>query len=216
MKSLFSWCIDQNDDTLLRQWSSEKNGEKTPQNVSYGSGYIAWWRCEKGHEWKARVNGRTSVKTGCPACNNKIVVIGENDLATLHPKLAAQWHPSLNDGILPSSFAEHSSKQVWWQCEKGHEWKAAISARVIGHACPFCTNRKVLVGFNDLATTHPEVAAQWHPTKNGDLTAEKITAGSHRKIWFICSKGHVWETRLFVRTAQKFGCPYCSGKKKSM
>ncbi|WP_242970634.1 zinc-ribbon domain-containing protein [Butyricicoccus pullicaecorum] len=45
---------------------------------------------------------------------------------------------------------------------------------------------------NDLATEFPEIAAQWHPTKNGTCTAYDVTSGSRRKIWWICDKGHAW------------------------
>ena len=50
-----------------------------------------------------------------------------------------------------------------------------------GNGCPYCANRKVLVGFNDLATVQPLVAKEWHESLNGALTPEMVTAGSHKK-----------------------------------
>ena len=43
-----------------------------------------------------------------------------------------------------------------------------------------------------LAVTHPELSKQWHPEKNGKLIADDFTAGSHKKIWWWCEKGHIW------------------------
>ena len=65
-----------------------------------------------------------------------------------------------------------------------------------------------------LSQSHPEVAAQWHPTKNGDLTPDQVVAGSHKKAWWICTEGpdHEWETTVVWRARQGSGCPICSGR----
>ena len=78
--------------------------------------------------------------------------------------------------------------------------------------CPYCAGKKVLAGFNDLATTEPEIAAQWHPALNGALTPRMVTAGSHKKVWWLCAEGHVWKAAIYSRTGkQRRGCPVCSG-----
>ena len=64
---------------------------------------------------------------------------------------------------------------VWWICEKGHEWQAMVKSRVSGCGCPFCTNRALMPGENDLATNRPEIARQWHPDKNGGLFLGRTT-----------------------------------------
>ena len=75
-----------------------------------------------------------------------------------------------------------SNRPVWWRCEKGHAYRTIIAQRVQrGNGCPYCANRKVLVGFNDLATVQPLVAKEWHESLNGALTPEMVTAGSHKK-----------------------------------
>ena len=84
-----------------------------------------------------------------------------------------------------------------------------------GDGCPYCANRKVLPGFNDLATLDPAVAKEWHPTLNGALTPEMVTVGSHRKVWWQCTCGHVWKAAIYPRTGkQRCGCPVCAGKTK--
>ena len=77
-----------------------------------------------------------------------------------------------------------SNRPVWWRCEKGQSYRTIIAQRVQrGNGCPYCANRKVLVGFNDLATVQPLVAKEWHESLNGALTPEMVTAGSHKKVW---------------------------------
>ena len=95
-----------------------------------------------------------------------------------------------------------------------HEWQAVIAARAVENSgCPYCTGRRVLAGFNDLAALHPEIAAQWDDTLNGTLTPEMVTPGSHKRVWWKCHEGHVWKTAIYSRTGkQKCGCPVCAGK----
>ena len=107
-----------------------------------------------------------------------------------------------------------SHQTVWWRCSLGHEWRAEIVDRTRGtNGCPYCGNKKVLAGFNDLASIEPEIAAEWHPTLNGALTPEMVTAGSNRKVWWLCPEGHVWRTAISNRTNAKkrTGCPVCAG-----
>lgn len=82
-----------------------------------------------------------------------------------------------------------------------------------GAGCPFCAGRKVWPGFNDLETVEPKVAAQWHPTLNGQLTPRMVTAGSRRKVWWQCPEGHVWKAVVYSRAGKrKCGCPVCAGR----
>lgn len=173
-----------------------------------------WWQCEKGHEWQATILSRAGNGAGCPVCAGKVVIPGENDLASLFPELAAQWHPTRNGQRTPENVAPYSNKKVWWRCPLGHDYAASVGARTVGGSdCPYCAGRKVLPGFNDLATREPEVAAQWHPALNGALTPEMVTAGSHRKVWWECPYGHIWKAVVYSRAGpQKCGCPVCAGK----
>ena len=196
------------------QWHTEKNGSFTPENVTSRSSRRVWWRCEKGHEWAALVKDRTMLHTGCPYCTNKQIIPGFNDLATLRPDLAEQWDREKNGILTPESVSVASNRKAWWRCEQGHEWEAHIHSRTgADSGCPYCTGRKVLVGFNDLATVYPTIANQWHPTLNGELNPTDVTSGCNKKIWWICEEGHIWRTSISARTAKRkrTGCPVCSG-----
>jgi len=136
-------------------------------------------------------------------------------MASNNAKLLSQWHPRLNGELTPHMVSAGSAKKVWWRCEKGHEWQAAVYAmsRDRTSGCPVCAGKRVIPGENDLATSFPVVAAQWHPTKNGELTPSDVTPYSNRRVWWICDKGHEYYTRIALRTMENSGCPYCEGKK---
>ena len=154
----------------------------TPDTVSYGSQKTIWWRCEKGHEWESRVYTRAGKNTGCPFCTGKKVA-AEATLLAVYPEIAKQWHPEKNASRKPEDYLPGSHVSVWWQCRKGHEWKAMIKSRVEGNGCPVCANKAVIPGENDLATCAPLVAAQWHPTKNGNLTPQEVPCGTIRRVY---------------------------------
>ena len=198
---------------LAAQWHPTKNGESLLQKVTFGTHRKVWWQCDKGHEWQAFIPSRSNCGNGCPACTGKMIIPGENDLASNFPDLAAQWHPTKNVGRTPEGVSAYSNHRVWWQCDKGHEWRAPVGDRSYkGVGCPYCSNRRVLAGFNDLATLEPRVAAQWHTELNGPLTPEMVTPGSHRRVWWRCGEGHVWKAVIYSRTGEKkCGCPVCAG-----
>ncbi len=155
---------------LAAEWHPTRNGGLTPDQVFPNSTKSVWWRCDRGHEWQASVNARMK-GGGCPICASRRLRPGFNDLAAANPALAAQWHPTRNGGLTPDQVFPGSARRVWWQCAKGHEWQAAISSRAKdGNGCPICAGKKVVPGVNDLKTLAPEIAAQWHPTKNETLT----------------------------------------------
>ena len=81
-----------------------------------------------------------------------------------------------------------------------------------GDGCPYCSSQRV-DKLNCLSTIHPEIAKEWNYKKNGNLTPDKVTAGSHKRVWWKCSKGHEWVSFIFSRK-RGFGCPYCNNLKK--
>ena len=193
--------------TVAAQWHPTKNGELSPEAVTANSGKKVWWQCKEGHEWQATINNRTS-GSGCPCCAWNRVVKGVNDLATVAPDIAAEWHPTKNGDLTPETITAKSNKRVWWKCEHGHEWQVVVKNRLSGPGCPYCTGHRVKKGFNDLATVEPDLAAQWHPTLNGDLTPETIAAKSGKKVWWKCEHGHEWQAQVYNRTTGS-GCPFC-------
>ena len=198
---------------LCKEWDYEKNAPKKPTDVSSGSSEKVWWKCSKGHEWQAVIYSRSSGNCGCPYCSNKRILAGYNDLATLNPDLAKEWNYAKNKNLQPTEIALNYNKKVWWVCNKGHEWEAAPNTRKIS-GCPYCSNRAVLSGYNDLATTNPDLVKEWNRDKN-TLTPEGVTAGSQKKVWWKCHTcGHEWQAIISNRV-RKTGCPVC-GKAKQL
>ena len=195
---------------LAKEWHPTKNGSLTPTMFYRSSGRKVWWMCNCGHEWQAKIVDRINGK-GCPYCSNKKVLEGYNDLKTTNPKLASEWNYSKNGDLTPEMFVNGSMKIVWWVDNHGHEWEASIAHRNAGEGCPICTGRKVLAGFNDLLTKMPNLSAEWDYEKNNPLKPTDVTPFSSKNVWWICNKGHSWQTRVSQRT-RGFGCPYCSGK----
>ena len=127
--------------------------------------------------------------------------------------LLEEWDSEKNLPLMPDGVTHGSHTMAWWRCGLGHSWRAAVSARAQGSDCPYCAGRKVLPGFNDLATRDPMVAAEWDPALNGGLTPQMVTAGSHKKVWWRCPENHVWKAVIYSRTGPKHcGCPVCAGK----
>ena len=65
-KSLHEFCTENGRDELLRQWDTEKNGGKTPDDVSMGSHKKVWRKCAKGHSYRTSVSSRAGFGGGCP------------------------------------------------------------------------------------------------------------------------------------------------------
>ena len=179
-----------------------------PTTVTAGSNSKLPWKCTAhGHEWEALVSNRTSSnRTGCPVCSGKNVLAGFNDLQTTHPDLAREAD------FDPTTVTAGSNSKLPWKCTAhGHEWEAVVTSRTGDNknGCPVCSNNQVLAGFNDLQTTHPDIA------READFDPTTVTAGSDKKMpWKCAAHGHKWEAAMHSRTGDsKTGCPICSNYK---
>jgi hypothetical protein len=171
-----------------------------PTLIVAGSSKKKVWKCRFGHTWEAVVVSRKN-GTGCPTCSNRKVVENFNDLQTINPELAKEaW------GWDPKTITSGTHKKLEWKCSRGHIWTANVSSRLRGNGCPFCSGKLVLIGFNDLATTHPEVSERafgWNP--------QELSFGSSKKCGWMCNLGHVYESTV-AHQANGQGCPICVGK----
>ena len=153
------------------------------------------------------------IKTGCPYCSGLVPLVGVNDLATTHPNVAKL----VIDGD-PTKVSAGSHRVLVFACPIGHPPRRV---RVIGYVggslrngtkhgvgCLYCANKKVLAGYNDLATTHPEIAVL---VLDADPTT--FTAGSERRVLFACPYGKHSPSQALVvgrtRPGAGAGCPSC-------
>ena len=202
---------------LLADWDAENN-DRTLYELLPNTKYLAAWVCHTcGHRWRTMLSNRANPKgSGCPACGRTAPAEGDN-LAAKNPELAALWHPTRNGAVTPDQVAAQSNKRWWWRCEKGHEWQGtpnSMKKTPPARLCPYCRGDKVWAG-NCLETVDPELAGQWHPTKNGALTPREVTATTPRGVWWLCGRGHVFRASVYSRHVNHTGCPYCVNLKVS-
>jgi hypothetical protein len=183
----------------------EKNNKKLNE-IMLHSNAVLWWKCSKNHTWKQKAD-KFIKNLSCPICSNRKTVKGLNDFTTLYPHLSKTALTS-HMGV----FSPKSKHKEIWTCpnNKNHSFEASINFRVKNpNTCLVCTNNQIWKNFNDLETTHPKFAKQWHPTKN-TITPQEVTFGSAYNAWWVCDKGHEWQT--FVYNRKHSNCPTCYAK----
>lgn len=225
---------------IAAQWHPTKNGDLTPADVTYGSAKRVWWQCSEGHEWVNTVNSRTGRGRGCWCCAYPVRVPKPEaphpgrSLGEVAPDLAAQWHEAKNGLVTTRDIEIDSTQKVWWRCEKGHEWSSTPASRSTSRSgCRACANKSERNSRADvvekaareaaekeatsLPALFPRVAAEWHPTRNGDRTARDTRPYSNRDTWWVCSEGHEWSEAVANRTAHSRDgrpCPTCSPRRR--
>lgn len=188
-------------------WSSKNNDQ--PESYTSGSGKVKYWEGQDcKHTWKRSI--REQVKyNNCPYCSGSKVLAGFNDLATTHPQIAHDWDYEKNNDS-PTAYTSGSHKSKYWKCSLGHSYVMEIQKRTLrGNGCPYCANRKVLSGFNDLASQYPDLKETYSP--HNPIPSNLLVATSHKKVEWVCEHGHSWVTEVRKRTIGGQGCPVCSG-----
>lgn len=211
---------------LLPIWDEDSNGELSP---TLSTGEICSWHCEKnrGHMYKSRISSIiTRIKKGwspgqrdcsCPVCIGKVRIAGFNDVFTLYPELESQWSKKNTCNPLEVPF----STPVWWVCPRsGGQWKSTIHSRVKygeanGFLSPFVTGKKVLAGFNDIATTHPHVLQYWDYAKNQNVDPHSVSASSGTLAWWLDDDGNSYQMTIEKKCARGQGSPFKAGKRVS-
>lgn len=201
---------------LAKEWHPTKNGDFKPEEALPGAGKKVWWLCPKGHSYIMAIGHRAKRGYSCPYCSGHRVLKGVNDLATTNPELAKEWNYEKNINLTPYDVTSGSRKKVWWQCEKGHIYEQLVVKRTNReYSCPYCSGHKVWKGFNDLATINPHLAEEWHPTKNNNLTPFDVTAGSGKRVWWLCPLGHEYQATIHDRNSNDTQCPICNAKSQT-
>ena len=198
----------------VEMWS-EKNIDKSPYDYTPHSNNFVWWQCPVAddHLWRGKISDRTRKDQmgGCPFCAGKRLS-STNCLENTHPEIAHQWHPTKNGTLKPSEVTNGSSKRVWWKCSEGpdHEWGTKIGGRIVGDThCPFCAGQKTSIT-NCIVTTMPELAKEWHPTKNGIKRPFDYTRNSNKRAWWLCKKcNYEWNSIIGNRSKGR-GCQQCA------
>lgn len=171
------------------------------------------WRCEKhNHQYKMSVYKRKT-RDFCPYCNNREPLVGFNTLADFWPEVNQYWSDANKD--TPEDVLPGSPSKRQWSAPCGHEWFGEIRGIAKRKSCGPCANTSVVqTGLNDLATQKPEIAAQWHATKN-TISPDEVRYGSAYKAWWQCDTHpeHHWLAAVDNRTSKSGrGCAVCAGQ----
>lgn len=184
---------------LAAWWDTEKNTQPASA-VPARNTRACWWKCDRGHSFQKapRLVGRPPE---CPTCT-----LGTSTLADTHPALAKRWHPSKNAPSTPKDVSATHNGPAWWVCSEGHTFQRSPLQMVSDAACPHCALASASLG-----ALFPEIAAEWHPHKNGDLKAEQVQPDHLMTAWWVCSKGHEFRATVRSRTRSHGRCPQCFG-----
>lgn len=168
-----------------------------------------------------RVDSERKGKTGCPVCDGRIVVPGKNDFLTQFPDLAKMWDFEKNT-LDPTTFTGRDEKRkCWFRCSNGHSFQSAPYSMIASRhnstkGCPYCANQKILAGFNDFESQHPELMNMWDYSKNTVNPSEIGATEQSHKYWFLCEHGHSFQQSPYILiTSKKKGnnsCPVCHNK----
>jgi hypothetical protein len=203
----------------LKFWDFEINKDD-PYKIASTSKKKFWWKCNKSHSFTASIIARKMSPDYCGYCDGHYAY-KKNNLKITHPKLTNEWNYEKNGSLTPETVTSQSEKLVSWICSKNknHKWRTPIARRANylsssgkkGTGCPFCSNKYLSPDkTNSLAFLYPHLVKEFHPSKNGKIKPDQIKPGSNKKVWWICSRGHEWETMPAVRVKGS-NCSKCSG-----
>ena len=194
---------------LAKEWDYEKN-EKKPEEVLYRTSKIYYWKCDKGHSWKARVSDRYR-GSRCPFCyHNRITY--EKSFAYKYPLLLKEWDYEKNKGINPEKIGDTYTGKVWWICNNKHSFQFSVQYRVRRRTCPKCNEDKIREELKR-RTSLDFLESQWDMEKNQEKFIEKNLLPHHYYYW-KCEKNHMWKETWEKRKKGR-ECPYCRGRKLS-
>ena len=191
---------------IANQWHPTLNRNLTPSDVHNGSSKVVWWLCDSGHAYQKSVSKRTVRGQGCPICYKE-----HRAFSNIHPELLSQWDYEKNS-LRPEDVFYGSECKVWWRCENGHSYEQKVNSKSNGAGCPICAHQQVS-NETCLAIVCPELAKEWHPTKNGELTPFDVMPQSHQKVWWKCPNGHEYQSVIYARKNK--GCPICDSEKRT-
>lgn len=174
---------------------------------------VVWMICDEFHAYKRKVVVHNAAERGCPVCRNLALVRGVNDFATTHPEQASAFVKPGRSGRTPNTTSALSRARATWRCNLGHEFVASFGnmAQEQRNVCQCSRHKRLNLGFSDLATRNPVLAAQFDIGRNG-CTPDQVDAGSRKKYWWICPAGHKFEappTQRMLIGPTSNGCSTC-------
>ena len=210
---------------LLQQWVNDRN-EDDPNTVRLTSDKEYWWACKEHprHLFKCSVNRMSKMaKNQCPYCRGDKTLVGFNDLFTVIPEFKGIWDYENNTvdpliirvRIKGTGVMYSNDGLLSWKCSRGHHWKSKLSDLRRGKRehCPYCLNKLLKKGFNDVKSRYPELLNEWDYEKNKYLPED--TFYDRGIVHMKCKRGHEWTRQLRYYTGvhdHNTLCPECPDK----
>lgn len=201
---------------LIKEWSF--SNERGPETFTKEIKTPVKWICPTCNgEYRAKINEREVGDDSCPYCNDKKPLVGYNTLVDTHPELAEEWSP--NNDKSPYEITKEYAYSAKWRCMVCNgEFTAKVKEREIGDdSCPYCSNKKVLPGFNSFKVRHYDLIKEWDFVNNYLLcNPDNILDNSTDKVWWVCknNKHHFYMSpsqRLYYQMRKWESCPHCKG-----
>jgi hypothetical protein len=189
------------DPKLAPLWEAGQNSQPAAK-VEARSFRPAVWRCANGHTFQRSPRAMQNDQS-CPTCSK-----GANthtNLGKLRPGLAALWDGEKNPGVAFANLDATHANPMWWRCPNGHSFQRPPVRMLADDACPTCALAK-----SSLAALAPNVAAEWHATKNA-IRPDEIAADHVMNAWWTCPNGHEYQSTVRARTQGNRRCPTCYG-----
>ena len=204
----------------VSQWSPDN--ECRPEEVLFkSSGWYKWVCPDCGGNYGAPIESVVDRDDACPYCSNRRVLSGYNSLADKYPEYVSQWAP--DNECRPEDVLFKSSGWYKWVCpDCGGDYKAQIES-VVGRedACPYCSDRSVLPGFNSFAVVHPDLMKEWDLVNNYLLAdPDQIGERSNTVVWWHCRNNdtHMYPmsvaSRVMFKKRHREPCLYCKGRRR--
>jgi Uncharacterized protein conserved in bacteria len=155
-----------------------------------------YWRCERGHEFKANYR---SIDSGdnCPYCSGR-AQLNAGDYAALAESRGFIWL---------GEFPQNAMCQTNWQCQLGHSWSARYNDLYNGQGCPDC--KRITLG--NLKRSKPEVYRALAESHGLEWIGTLPPSIQHKTKWRCKRAGHVFET-TYGSVAGSISCPACQDR----
>jgi len=219
---------------LAAEWHPTLNGALTFDQLSTASTIPVWWQCLRmpTHVWQASLKSRYSKHSGCRRCRLALrtyqgTAFCNRTLAVTSPAIAATWHPTKNGALTPHDVTLNSRYRAWWQCpiDPTHVFDTTVNNRRRS-GCPYCAGHRIRKtstrqrSSDQLLTTLPHLAKEWHPDLNEDRTPANFSTGSALIVWWQCPRDnkHTYLASIRSRTRLKLpvSCPECRRIKREL
>ena len=181
------------DGKLASLWDATQNAEPAAK-VAATSFRPAHWKCSQGHSF-SRSPRSMQRDASCPACSKSGST--HTNLLKLRPTLAALWDAEKNTSLALADIDATRASPVWWRCPNGHSFQRPPVRMLADDACPTCALAKT-----SLTAVAPNVAAEWHPTKNA-ITPTEVDADHVMNAWWICPNGHEYQATVRSRAREQ-------------